>query len=65
MFVTARRPCDECRRQKKGCSKDDGGCVACKVKGMASSFHSSPKRRTETHILERVQTVCIYTFLFT
>ncbi|ORY37981.1 hypothetical protein BCR33DRAFT_741970 [Rhizoclosmatium globosum] len=28
------KPCEDCRKHKKGCSKDIGGCISCKAKGV-------------------------------
>ncbi|KAJ3034291.1 hypothetical protein HDU99_010724, partial [Rhizoclosmatium hyalinum] len=34
--------CKECRKHKKGCSKDITGCISCKVKGVSCVYIKDP-----------------------
>ncbi|KAJ3064180.1 hypothetical protein HDU99_004550 [Rhizoclosmatium hyalinum] len=43
MTTYHRKPCQECRVHKKGCSKEVGGCFSCKTKG-TECVYPEPKK---------------------
>ncbi|KAJ3073898.1 hypothetical protein HDU99_001827 [Rhizoclosmatium hyalinum] len=42
MSTTKIKSCEDCRKHKKGCSKDRDGCISCKAKGVPCIYLTNP-----------------------